>query len=152
VLALRVDATLAEADLSRSGDSLVEGGDLETMVLLSLWCDAPAREGDPSDPLAPRAGWWADALETNGDIWGSRLWLLKRAKLTKDTVTRAKAYVDEALAWMVVDRIAERVESIAEIRKIGPGIRALYVGATIYRPQERTPIAAGPWSYLQEAA
>lgn len=145
MLAIHLDETLAEGDLSLSGAALVEGDDLITMVILSLFCDAPAREGDPVDPNSPRAGWWADTFASDGDAWGSRLWILKRAKCVQATADLAKQYTDEALAWMVSDGLASRVEAFGEIRPIRPGVRGVFFGANIYRPDERTPISAGPW-------
>jgi phage gp46-like protein len=62
--------------------------------------------GDPAD----RRGWWADAYaEIDGDLIGSRLWLLDRSKTTPDVVADAKAYAEEALAWLKDDEIAQKV-------------------------------------------
>jgi phage gp46-like protein len=150
VLRLHFDETLGECDLSEDGGSLVEGADLETMVLISLFSDAPAREGDGVDPESPRAGWYADAFNADGDITGSRLWTLKRAKLVKTTVVRAKEYADEALAWMVSDGIAAKVENASEILTIN-GVRSVYLSTLVYRPNEPTPIPFGPWDAMEAA-
>lgn len=145
-----MDETLSEGDLSLSGGALVEGDDLVTMVIASLFCDAPAREGDPVDPTIPRSGYWADVYASDGDVWGSRLWILKRAKLTNETKALAKQYVAEALAWMVADGVASKVEAFSDIAKIN-GVRCLIFGADIYAPNESTPTRAGPWELLRAA-
>ncbi len=152
MLALHIDEALAEGDLSLSGGTLVEGADLRTMAILSIFCDAPARDGDPVDAQSPRPNNWADAYDQNGDISGSRLWILKRAKVTLANRELARQYVDECLAWMVTDGLADRVEAFSEIRSIAPGVRAIFFGANIYKPGEPTPIAAGPWRLVQGAA
>ena len=146
-----MDETLSEGDLSLSGDALVEGDDLHTMVLLSLFCDAPAREGDPVHPSQPRNGFWGDVYSGDNDTWGSRLWILRRAKLTLETKALAKQYTAEALAWMVADGLASKIEAFSDIVRIN-GVRAIVFGADIYAPNELTPTRVGPWELLRSAA
>ncbi len=89
---------------------------LETWVIVSLFTD---RRAEPSD-LPPWAnndprGWWGDtylALDKPGDRIGSRLWLLERAKSDAKLPGRARAYILEALQWMVDDRIAGAVDAV----------------------------------------
>jgi phage gp46-like protein len=94
------------ADLEKSGTVFATGDGLETALVLAIFCD---RRADPDDPLPPgitdRRGWWA---RPNGI--GSKLWLLKRAKVTTDTVRRAKEYLEEATARFVELGVVERVE------------------------------------------
>lgn len=60
-----------------------------------------------------------------GDTWpavqndrtGSRLYLLRRSKLTNKTPQLARDYVREALAWMVEDGVA----SVLILTLSGPG-------------------------------
>lgn len=108
------------------GDLRVDRG-LRTAVLLSLFADRRIADDerlpghrDPEDlelpgvsPRLPRdlRGWWADR---DGDLFGSRLWLLGRAKLTSITIDLARQYAEEALAWLVDEGIAEAVEVRAE--------------------------------------
>lgn len=85
--------------------------DLPRSVLNSLfsWCRA---EGDDGEE---HMGWWADTFsDVPQDLFGSRLWLLQRAKLTDDTVLRAKEYAEEALQWLIEDGVASSVEVTAE--------------------------------------
>ncbi len=83
-------------------------------VLISLFT---WRRAQPDDELpgSDRMGWWGDSFATvDNDRIGSRLWLLARAKLTAQTVTRAEEYAREALSWLVEDGVASRVEVSAE--------------------------------------
>jgi phage gp46-like protein len=103
-------------------DLVVEDGDLKVdesllpAVLVSLLVD---RRAEPSDPLpdasADRRGWWADAYLDGNDKYGSRLWLLRRAKNTPDVRERARDYAMEALAWLIEDGVAERVDVTATV-------------------------------------
>lgn len=88
---------------------------LETLVIVSLFTD---RRAEPSD-LPPWAdndprGWWGDtwlALDNPGDRIGSRLWLLERTKSDSKLPLRARAYILEALEWMIADRIAAAIDA-----------------------------------------
>lgn len=59
------------------------------------------------------AGWWGDL--DNDKPTGSRLWLLRREKLTRDVAMRAEQYAEEALAWMKNDGIARDIQATSEI-------------------------------------
>ena len=81
--------------------------DLPRAVLISLFS---WRRANPDDdlPANQRMGWWGDTYpELSNDRIGSRLWLLYRAKLTRQTVMRAKEYAEEALQWLVDDGVAD---------------------------------------------
>lgn len=110
----RTDA--GECDLVYSGGALLDSGeDVETAVLNSLLCDAPALPGDPVSADTPRRGFWPDRFEIDGDVFGSRLWLLEQAEATPETAQRAVSYAQEALQWMVSDGIASAVSAAAEV-------------------------------------
>lgn len=71
------------------------------------------RRANPDDDLPGglRMGWWGDSFPSvPNDRIGSHLWLLSRAKLTSETLTRAKEYAEEALRWLIDDGIAARVD------------------------------------------
>lgn len=103
-------------------DIAIEGGDLaverglHTAAVLSLLLDRRAEPGDElPDGSADRRGWWADGVGANdGDRIGSRAWLLHREKDMARVRQRAEEYDREALAWMVDDGVADRVEVDAE--------------------------------------
>src|SRR3990167_1971808 len=95
-----------------AGDSLTL---LEEIVVNSLFADRRASPGDdlPGDPDDLR-GWWADAHATDGDPFGSRLWLLERSTTSAVTVQAVQEYAAEALAWMIEDGVAQSVECAAD--------------------------------------
>ncbi|MBI6634006.1 MULTISPECIES: phage GP46 family protein [Pseudomonas] len=87
-------------------------------VVISLFTWRRAATDDPVDD-DERFGWWGDSYPTIADDRiGSRLWLLRRVKLTADTQRDAEFYAREALQWMLddgqvleVDVITERADS-----------------------------------------
>ena len=82
---------------------------LRRAVTISLFSWRRANDDDELDD-SDRQGWWGDSVPTvAGDQMGSRLWLLRRRTLVPDTFKDAKAYADEALAWMVEDGIVSAV-------------------------------------------
>ena len=119
------------ADIGLENDDVAADEGLRTAVLLSLFTDRRADDGDrlPGDD-DDRRGWWADEFaEVEGDLHGSRLWLLDRAARREDVPGLAVEYAREAFNWMIEDRIIERVDVVAET---ADNMLALQV--TIYRP------------------
>lgn len=106
--------TLFDVLLNGAGDLQSDAG-LETAVILSLFLDRRALTSDTlPDATDDRRGWWADVLGASGDRIGSRLWLISRATLPNpQTLGQARAYAEEALAWMVEDGVARRVIATA---------------------------------------
>lgn len=79
-------------------------------VVISLFTWRRAGPDDPVDD-EERYGWWGDSFpRVADDRIGSRLWLLRRVKLTDRTQRDAEYYADEALRWLVDD---EQVLDIA---------------------------------------
>lgn len=78
---------------------------LVSAILLSLFCDARAL---PEDKQTDPRGWWGDNLSADQtDRWGGRLWLLaSRAKNIPETLRKAEDYAEEALGWMLDDKVA----------------------------------------------
>lgn len=101
--------------LDGSGRKLQETR-LGKAVINSLFSWSRARPGDElPTPESPRMGWWGDTYAgTEGDRFGSRLWLLSRETLTSATVAKARDLAQEALAWLTRDGIASRVTVEAE--------------------------------------
>jgi phage gp46-like protein len=105
---------------------------LKTAVVISLFTDRRAA----SDDALPagdqdRRGWWGDSLASDdGDQIGSLLWLLLREKQTAAVLRRAETYAQDALQWLVDDRIALSVTVIAEW--VSRGLLGLAI--TIERP------------------
>lgn len=70
------------------------------------------RRAGPDDRIddPERFGWWGDSFPSlANDRIGSRLWQLRRAKLTAETAQTAEAFAREALAWMLEDGRATAV-------------------------------------------
>lgn len=125
-------AEIEAADLLLVGGDLATDDGLRTAVIVSLFTDARAAADDPlPEPGADRRGWWGDAVpRTAGDVIGSRLWLLAREKITGSVLARAREYAEEALAWLVEDRVASAVDVQVEARRP----QTLAIGVTIKRP------------------
>lgn len=99
-------------DWQTGGGGLLEGDDLETAILISLFTDRLARSDDAIDG-DDRRGWWGDT----GSEYpiGSRLWLLRREKLTTKVALKAEDYANEALAWLVDDGVVTVISTNAQI-------------------------------------
>lgn len=77
--------------------------DLTRAVIISLYTWRRAATDDPVDD-DERFGWWGDSYPVIADDRiGSRLWLLRRVKLTAQTQRDAEFYAREALQWLVDD-------------------------------------------------
>lgn len=96
---------------------------LRSAIIVSLLTDRRANVDDviPDAPasnqsISPdRRGWAGDALaEVAGERVGSRLWLLSRKKQTEETRRLAIEYCQEALKWLIDDKIATSVLVNAE--------------------------------------
>jgi phage gp46-like protein len=104
--------------LVASDGTLEAGQDLATAFRIALLTDRTALADDElPDDSNDRRGWWAD-LDAE-DIWngwpiGSRLWLLSRAKIVDETVTRAEQYCREALQPFIDRRIVSRIDIALE--------------------------------------
>jgi phage gp46-like protein len=104
------------------------------VISLFTWRRAKADDLLPGDQ---RMGWWGDNFAAvPGDQIGSRLWLLSRAKLVPETLARAKEYAEEALAWLVQDGVAARVEVQAERQ----GLQTLALACRIYKSDGGVPL------------
>lgn len=114
--ALTWSNTQGNADMSKiDGDIAVDRG-LATAMILSLFTDARAQDDDapPSGDPNDRRGWWADQFAAvAGDEFGSRLWLLDRAKQTNETLLLAKQYALECWAWMIEDKVVASIDVTA---------------------------------------
>ncbi len=122
---------------------------LQTAVVLSLFTDSRA-DRDAVLPLnqTDRRGWvgdefMGDAPGARADVWGSALWLVHISKVTPDVLERARFAAQEALAWLVRDGIASRVEVSA--LWAGPALDRLAIRASIYKPDELAPVYDVLW-------
>lgn len=120
------------ADLALEQFALATDDGIETAVIHALFTDARADDGDLlPDGQTDRRGWWGDGYPTvEGDRYGSKLWLLGRSKQLSATLVQARQYAEEALAHLVDDGVAGRVEVEASI----PRDAVLGLTVQIYRP------------------
>jgi phage gp46-like protein len=120
-------------DLVLSGQDLARDDGLESAVLLSLFTDrrATVEQLRPGDDQSDLRGWWGDfSPPADGDRIGSLLWLLGREKQTRETLARARQYAQQALSWMIDDRVASQVTVTTEYG--APGV--MHIGVAIDRP------------------
>ncbi|MCF5708338.1 hypothetical protein GIV19_13685 [Pseudomonas syringae] len=83
-------------------------------VIISLFTWRRAEADDPFDD-AERFGWWGDTYPAvTNDRIGSRLWLLRRVKLTAQTQRDAEFYAREALSWLIDDGHVQRINIFTE--------------------------------------
>lgn len=114
-------------DWRLAGPDLQTGDDLVTAVLVSLFTDARAQDGDViPDGSADRRGWWGASYL--GTPVGSRLWLLTRAKETERTRLAAQDYALEALQWLVAAGAAASIDAVASW--VRPGWLGLVITIT----------------------
>ncbi|MBT9263590.1 phage GP46 family protein [Pseudomonas sp. MG-9] len=87
---------------------------LTRAVLISLFTWRRAMTDDPVDD-EELFGWWGDSYPTIADDRiGSRLWLLRRVKLTDATQRDAEFYANEALQWLLDDGHVIAIEIASE--------------------------------------
>lgn len=106
------DVSQSSGDWQIGSGDLVSGSDLDTAIYISLFTDRLARTDDDYDGN-DRKGWWGD---TDSDYQiGSRIWLLRRQKLTSSTATKAASYAKEALQWLIDDGVIASVTIATQI-------------------------------------
>ena len=104
---------LSGRETFREADGQLVRDPLRDLVHISLftWRRAEA------DDLVPEGqgpqGWWADPT------FGSKLWLLRGQPIDNRILSRARAYCEQALAWVVTDGIASAVN--VEVEKAARG-------------------------------
>lgn len=125
-------------DWQESAGDLVSGDDLQTAIYISLFTDRQARNDDTYDG-DDRKGWWGD---TGADYQiGSRIWLLKRQKLTPAVANAAAGYAKEALAWLINDGIVENIAVATQI--VYP--RSLHMTITYQKPDRSSTSVKYSW-------
>lgn len=141
MIQMTYDNVAQRGDLVRTGGgNLIDDLDLETAVLISIFTERRVEDGDEfSDTTGYKGGYWGDATEDiQGDKIGSRMWLLKREKATLSNVNQARVYIEESLAWMLEDGVAETVV-VTTSRGVAPV--DLNFTVEILRPNELEPWA-----------
>ena len=120
-------------DLVLFGFDLERDDGLETAVNISLFTDrrASAEQIPAEYEQDDLRGYWGDLANASAtDQTGSLLWLLAREKQLPQTLSRAEQYCREALAWMVEDLLATKIEVEASYYSLGTMLLVI----EIFRP------------------
>ena len=114
-IGLNWDLGLGEGDILFANNDIVKDEGLETAVLISLFTDARAEDGDDiPDPDNDKRGWWGDLVNEDNGILGSRLWTLSRSKITTENLTLTEGFAAQALQWLIDDEIVSSISVTAE--------------------------------------
>lgn len=130
--------------VATAGVGLEQERGLTTAVLVSLFSWGPGGPDSPQPDLLE--GWWGDTLPDAAGyrLAASKLWLLGSRRVSDETADLARGYAEEALAWMVADGVADRVEvQVSQDRAAG----ALGISVALYRPGHPAAEYLGPWEY-----
>lgn len=124
--------------------SFTQGNALTSAVLMSLFS---WRRGSKTevDDAGNRYGWWADTQQRK---LGSKFWLLRRTSITPSILQKTKEYCQEALLWMIEDKLCKSMTVTAQQNKNQPdGIQVLI---RIYKNDgtEQTEIFESLWQEL----
>ena len=145
-LKLVYDHEIGAADCVVESGRYAEEEGLTTQALITVMTDARA-EPQQVDPGQDLRGWWAaQLLDLGPEIFGSLLWLLEHRKNTAGTEADARRWAEEAFAWWVSNRLAERVEVSTERDR-----ETLLLTPRIYKPEDPNPAVEGPWEALHRA-
>jgi phage gp46-like protein len=131
-VAMKWDNLTRTADLSLVAGDLAADTGMESAVTLSLFTDRRVSKDDAERfGVTDRRGWWGDGYpDVDADELGSRLWLLKRAKIEPETLRLARDFAIEALTWMVEDGAARSVDATVE----RGGLNGILLTIAIARP------------------
>lgn len=116
-------------DLVPEGTDFKSTNGLETAILLSLFTNARASQGEVPES-SRRQGWSGNILTQNENYeLGGELWTLDQARLDQVTENRVKNFARNSLAWLINDRIAETINVELERRNN----RAVFVVIELFR-------------------
>lgn len=112
------DWALAGADEAQNAGGLRAKASLASAVTLALFTDVRCPPDHPLRYLVDDddlRGWWGDGIDVRDDLGeaplGSLLWVLERAPLTSDIVSRwAPQIARDALAPLLRQRVVTRIE------------------------------------------
>lgn len=146
-IAIEYKSQIKEYDISILNGDLKECDDLDSAVIISLFTWARASAGEV-DENAPRFGWFGDKIDAdNTDSTGSKLYLLKRKKITNQTIMDAREYIEQALQWMIEDGVATEIK--AEVERNASDVNRVDALVQIVRgDRSRTMKFNDLWSFL----
>ena len=146
-IAIEYKSQIKEYDISILHGDLKECDDLDSAVIISLFTWARAAAGEV-DENAPRFGWFGDKIDADStDSTGSKLYLLKRKKITNQTIMDAREYIEQALQWMIEDGVATEIK--AEVERNASDVNRVDALVQIVRgDRSRTMKFNDLWSFL----
>ena len=146
-IAIEYKSQIKEYDISILNGDLKECDDLDSAVIISLFTWARAAAGEV-DENAPRFGWFGDKIDADStDSTGSKLYLLKRKKITNQTIMDAREYIEQALRWMIEDGVATEIK--AEVERNASDVNRVDALVQIVRGDcSRTMKFNDLWSFL----
>lgn len=146
-IAIEYKSQIKEYDISILNGDLKECDDLDSAVIISLFTWARAAAGEV-DENAPRFGWFGDKIDADSaDSTGSKLYLLKRKKITNQTIMDAREYIEQALQWMIEDGVATEISAEVE-RNTSDVNRADALVQIVRGDRSRTMKFNDLWSFL----
>lgn len=114
---------------------------LTQAVIISWFSDSRAsNEDELPDSGTDRRGFWGDMFDADYSL-GSLLWLLRREKLTTQTLNRARNYAREALLWLLETPWVTRIE--VDVSRENNQTLSLIV--RLYLPANRTLLIQKEW-------
>jgi phage gp46-like protein len=129
--------SIGEADLDDDDGVLLRGDPLVTSYFVSLFTRRQVIADATQLPSVPN-GWWADSIQEQP--LGSRLWTLRNAKISQETLVLMELFSDEALAWWLTDGVAVAVTNAAS----RTGLTTVQLRTDATRPD------GGRWQHVWE--
>ena len=127
---LTIDPATGLHDFSLDADGDIETADFfDTSILYSIFGERRASADEVVDPRR-RRGWIGNDEDFEN---GSKIWLLRQARLTRDVLNRLEDEVEKALQWLVNDGFAVSLGDI--VAGISGGCVLLDV--TIFRSRDK---------------
>ena len=126
---------LGSSSVFTPGYGVLQGGDLVTAALISLFSDATAAPDDviPDNSGDPR-GWWGD-FDQAVPV-GSRLWLRAREKQTPQLLDTVQKDITDALQWFIDDGVVSSISVAVSYPALG------FLGAQIAFLRDGKPLAS----------
>lgn len=120
-------------DLNLKNWELEYDDGLESSILISLYSDARVSLEELQPGEISRRGFWGDAVDNpENHNTGSKLWMLDRATITSELLESAREWCEEALQWLIDDRIAESVTVTTAYKPTDRSV--MEIGIQIVRP------------------
>lgn len=117
-----------------SGDLGTDDG-LGTSILVSLFTDKRAEASEVESGVVDEFGGWWGSLLINNSGFGSRIWFTRRSKLTGRTLDSLGHYAEEALQWILTEKLARKI--VVSTQRLNATVAVLRVD--LYRPGATAP-------------